>query len=262
MVLEIERVTVEFRPKKGPPLVALHEVNLTIRPGEFVVALGASGCGKTTLLNTVAGFLPPTSGQIRLAGKPVLGPGRERGVVFQQHALMPWLSVLGNVEFGLRLQGLARGERRRIALECLAKVGLSHAVEQPVYELSGGMQQRVGVARAMATSPAVMLLDEPLGALDAFTRESVQEILLDIWRDSSRMFFFITHDVEEALFLSTRLLIMAPQPGRIVHEFDVPFSRRFAQTRNARAVKAAPDFIEMRERILDLMRQTSSGDLS
>jgi taurine transport system ATP-binding protein len=262
VVLEIERVTVEFRPKKGPPLVALREVNLTIRPGEFVVALGASGCGKTTLLNTVAGFLPPTSGQIRLAGKPVLGPGRERGVVFQQHALMPWLSVLGNVEFGLRLQGLARGERRRIALECLAKVGLSQAVEQPVYELSGGMQQRVGVARAMATSPAVMLLDEPLGALDAFTRESVQEILLDIWRDSSRMFFFITHDVEEALFLSTRLLIMAPQPGRIVHEFDVPFSRRFAQTRNARAVKAAPDFIEMRERILDLMRQTSSGDLS
>ena len=257
-MLEIERVTVEFRPKKGPPMVALQNVNLTIRPGEFVVALGASGCGKTTLLNTVAGFLPPTSGQIRLAGKTVLGPGKERGVVFQQHALMPWLSVVANVEFGLRLQGMPRGERRRIALECLDKVGLAQAAKQPVYELSGGMQQRVGVSRAIATSPDVMLLDEPLGALDAFTRESVQEILLDIWRDSSRMFFFITHDVEEALFLSTRLLIMAARPGRIVHEFDVPFSRRYTETHNARAIKAAPDFIEMREQILDLIRHTSS----
>jgi len=257
-VLEIERVTVEFRPKHGAPLRALQDVNLTIRPGEFVVALGASGCGKTTLLNTVAGFLAPTSGQIKLDGDLVRGPGRERGVVFQQHALMPWLSVRGNVEFGLRVQGIARPERRRIALECLQQVGLAHVAEQAVYELSGGMQQRVGVARAIATAPAVMLLDEPLGALDAFTRESVQELLLDLWRDSSRMFFFITHDVEEALFLATRLLIMAPGPGRIVHEFEVPFSRQFAEAHDARAVKASPAFIAMREQVLDLVRRTSA----
>jgi taurine transport system ATP-binding protein len=257
-VLEIERLTVEFRPKKGPSQVALHNIDLTIRPGEFVVALGASGCGKTTLLNTIAGFLPPTSGTVRLDGRSITGPGKERGVVFQKHALMPWLSVVANVEFGLRLQGMSGPARREVALECLRKVGLSQVARQPVYELSGGMQQRVGVARALATSPAVLLLDEPLGALDAFTRGSIQETLLEVWRDTSRMFFFITHDVEEALLLATRLVIMAPDPGRIVHEFDVPFSRRYKHTGDARIIKASAEFIEMRERMLDLVHYESS----
>jgi taurine transport system ATP-binding protein len=257
-VLEIERLTVEFRPKKGPSQVALHNIDLTIRPGEFVVALGPSGCGKTTLLNTIAGFLPPTSGTVRLDGRTITGPGKERGVVFQKHALMPWLSVVANVEFGLRLQGTPGPARREIALECLRKVGLSQVAQQPVYELSGGMQQRVGVARALATSPAVLLLDEPLGALDAFTRGSIQETLLEVWRDTSRMFFFITHDVEEALLLATRLVIMAPEPGRIVHEFDVPFSRRYEHSGDARVIKASAEFIEMRERMLDLVHQESS----
>jgi taurine transport system ATP-binding protein len=234
---------------------------MSIAPGEFVVALGASGCGKTTLLNAIAGFVQPTSGSISLHGKPVRAPGKERGVVFQKHALMPWLSVLENVEFGLKMQGMPLIDRRRIAMESLRKVGLSRATHQAVYELSGGMQQRVGVARAIATSPQVMLLDEPLGALDAFIRESIQELLLDLWIDSDRMFFFITHDVEEALFLATRLVIMAPRPGRIEREFNPVFSRRYAQSRDARGVKAAPEFIAMREEILQIVRETAAESL-
>ncbi len=206
-MLEIERLTVEFRPKRGPSHVALQNIDLTIQPGEFVVALGASGCGKTTLLNTIAGFLPPTSGTVRLDGRTSqrrAHPGRRtRRRIPGSYALMPWLSAVANVEFGLRPagHGRPRATRSRGSEDACARSWLSQVAQQPVYELSGGMQQRVGVARALATSPAVLLLDEPLGALDAFTRGSIQETLLELWRDTSRMFFFITHDVEEALLL-------------------------------------------------------------
>ncbi|MDE1179102.1 ATP-binding cassette domain-containing protein [Paraburkholderia sp.] len=260
-MLEIRDLSIEYPARKGPPALALDNVSLTIEAGEFVVALGASGCGKTTLLNTIAGFIPPTRGEVVLDGKPVEGPGFERGVVFQKHALMPWMNVIENVEFGLRLRHMPLNERRRIGMECLRRVGLSQVAQRPVYELSGGMQQRVGVARAIASSPHVMLLDEPLGALDAFTRESIQELLLDLWNDSKGVFFFITHDVEEALFLATRLIIMAPHPGRIVHELELPFARQFLETRDARATKASAAFIAMREQVLSLVHQTSSGGI-
>jgi taurine transport system ATP-binding protein len=259
-MLEINNLSIEYPARKGPPNLALDNVSLTIDTGEFVVALGASGCGKTTLLNSIAGFIPPTRGEILLDGKRVDGPGYERGVVFQKHALMPWMNVLENVEFGLKLRKVPLHERRRVGMECLRKVGLSEAAHRPVYELSGGMQQRVGVARAIASSPQVMLLDEPLGALDAFTRESIQELLLKLWDDSKGVFFFITHDVEEALFLATRLIIMAPNPGRVVHELELPFARQYIETRDARATKANPEFIAMRERVLALVRETSSGE--
>ncbi|WP_174365720.1 ATP-binding cassette domain-containing protein [uncultured Caballeronia sp.] len=258
-MLEIKDLSIEYPAKKGPPNLALENVSLSIEAGEFVVALGASGCGKTTLLNTIAGFIAPTRGEIVLDGKAVDGPGFERGVVFQKHALMPWMNVIENVEFGLRLRKMPLHERRPIGMECLRKVGLADAAHKPVYELSGGMQQRVGVARAIASSPQVMLLDEPLGALDAFTRESIQELLLDLWNESKGVFFFITHDVEEALFLATRLIIMAPHPGRVVHEMTLPFARQFLESRNARGTKASTEFIAMRERVLTLVHETSSG---
>ncbi len=254
MSLNIENATVVYPGVDGrPPTEALQQINLTMEDGDFVVSIGASGCGKSTLLNLIAGFLAPSEGRIMLDGAAVEGPGADRSVVFQKHALLPWLNVRDNIEFGLMLQGNTKESRGKVADHFIELLGLSGFEKSPVYALSGGMQQRVGIARALTCDPKLLLMDEPLGALDALTREKAQELILQLWHETGKSVFFITHSVEEALFMGTRLVVMSPRPGRITHEFDLSFSRRFLDGASARSVKASQDFIQIREEVLAII---------
>jgi NitT/TauT family transport system ATP-binding protein len=207
---------------------ALGNVSLTIDRGEFVCVLGPSGCGKTTLLNILAGFVVPSQGDIKVNGGAIEGPSAERGVVFQDYSLFPWLTAQANVEFGLRMAGQAARERAEIARDLLRLVGLPEAGAKYPFELSGGMKQRIAIARALATRPSLLLMDEPFAALDAMTRNALQARLIDIHRQEQPTILFVTHNIGEALFLASRLIVMSANPGRIVEDIkvDLPRPRR------------------------------------
>jgi len=232
----------------GQPV--LQDINLQLDSHELLVVLGPSGCGKTTLLNLVAGFLPVESGSITLDNQPVTGPSAERGVVFQNEGLLPWRNVLDNVAFGLQLAGMSRPAREAIARKLIRQVGLEGAEKRAIWQLSGGQRQRVGIARALATDPQLLLLDEPFGALDAFTREQMQTLLLTLWRDSGKQILLITHDIEEAIFLASELILLSPGPGRIVERLRPGFGQRFAAGESCRSIKSDPQFIAQREYVL------------
>lgn len=212
-----------FDPYAGAHVTAVQDVSLEVRQGEFVSIVGPSGCGKTTLLNLIAGFIPASGGEILLDGRAVDGPGPERGVVFQSFALFPWKTVLDNVAFGPKIRGLPKEECERIAREYLALAGLAHAAERYPNELSGGMQQRVGVVRALANHPDVLLMDEPFASVDAQTRMTLQEELTRIWQERRPTIIFITHDVGEAVFLANRVVVLSK--GRVLKEIEVPLAR-------------------------------------
>ncbi|GAA0413066.1 ABC transporter ATP-binding protein [Microbispora corallina] len=230
------------------PFTALDGVDLDVREGEFLTLVGPSGCGKSTLLDLIGGLAAPTSGEILLDGEPVTGPGLDRGVVFQQYALFPWRTALANVAFGLEAKSVPRREREERARHHLGLVGLRGFEDRYPHELSGGMRQRVAIARSLAFDPDVLLMDEPFAALDAQTRESLQEELLGIWERTGKTIVFITHGIDEAVYLGQRVAVMTSRPGRIKQVIDVEFDSRTGDLR------ADPRFGEYRHRLWTLLR--------
>jgi len=250
--LLINDISMRFDLPNGSSVQALKNVSLDIKEGELMSVLGPSGCGKTTLLNIVAGFLAPTEGQIELDGKVVHGPAQERGMVFQQGALFEWMNVRENVSFGPRMNGVPKNEMNATVDHLLEVVGLQDFKDKAIYELSGGMQQRVALARCLANDPEVILMDEPLGALDALTREKMQGLVLKLWKETGKTIVLITHSVEEALLLGERLLVMAPRPGRIHKEYRLPFAEMGVGA-DLREVKKHKDYGPTREEILTMI---------
>ncbi|MFM5588666.1 taurine ABC transporter ATP-binding subunit [Aeromonas rivipollensis] len=244
-MLQLSHVSAEYAGRR-----VLDNISLSLPEGELMVVLGPSGSGKTTLLNLVAGFEPCHHGQISLEGKQVTGPGAERGVVFQSEGLLPWRNVLDNVTLGLQLAGVPRAERTEQAQALLRQVGLEGAGNRAIWQLSGGQRQRVGIARALATRPRLLLLDEPFGALDAFTREQMQTLLLRLWHEHRRQVLLITHDIEEAIFMATELVLLSSSPGRVTERLTLEFGRRFVAGEPCRSIKSDPAFIERREYVL------------
>ncbi len=250
--LEIDDISMRFELPDGSAVQALQNVSLELKQGELMSVLGPSGCGKTTLLNIVAGFLAPTEGTVRLNRHQVLGPDPERGMVFQKGALFEWMNVRNNVAFGPSMKNMPKKEMAGVVDHLLDTVGLGDFKEKAVYELSGGMQQRVALARCLANDPDVILMDEPLGALDALTREKMQGLVLKLWKETGKTIILITHSVEEALLLGERLVVMAPRPGRIHKEYRLPFAEEGVGA-DLREVKKHKDFGPCREEILTMI---------
>ena len=226
------------------PFQAIESLSLSIADGEFVTLVGPSGCGKSTLMNLAAGLLEPSAGEVRLDGKVIAGPSPERGVIFQQYALFPWLTVSQNIEFGLKISHTPKNEREPIVKKCLDLVGLRQFANALPKTLSGGMKQRCAIARAYAVNPQILLMDEPFGALDALTRVKMQDQLLDTWTQEKRTVMFITHDVEEAVYLARRVVVMAAQPGRIhqIIPVDLPYPR-------TEAIRLSEEFLQIKNAV-------------
>ena len=241
--LKIDNVRKVFDTRNGE-MIALNGVSLDIKENEFICVVGPSGCGKSTLLNIIAGLSEPTSGKVYCDGKEVQGTGTERGVVFQQYALFPWMTVKKNVMFGLNLKGVKGQEAEDIAMKYITMVQLEDFVNHYPKELSGGMKQRVAIARAYAVNPSVLLMDEPFGALDAQTRTQLQTELLETWEKEQKTCFFITHDVDEAIILAQKVIIMSARPGRIkeIVDIDIPYPR-------TQETKMMPEFLELKNHI-------------
>jgi NitT/TauT family transport system ATP-binding protein len=246
--LRIDDVTLRFLPKGGKPVTALDRISLDVAEEEFSVIVGPSGCGKSSLLRLVAGLIEPSAGMISLDGKVVTRPGRDRGMVFQSYTLFPWLTVQDNVEFGLKLGGMALAERKRIAKRYIEQVGLNGFEKSYPKQLSGGMMQRVALARALANDPEILLMDEPFGALDSQTRSLMQELLLNIWEQSHKTVLFITHDIDEAILLGDRVHVMTARPGRIKEVVEIDIAR----PRNV-DVLTSIEFIAIKRRIMALI---------
>ncbi|MVF14296.1 ABC transporter ATP-binding protein [Ketobacter sp. MCCC 1A13808] len=248
----IDQVSIRFHARHGVN-TAVADANLNIKPGEFVCLLGPSGCGKSTLLNSVAGFVKPSEGSVTLDNKAVIKPGPDRGMVFQQHSLFPWKTVLDNVAFGPLMAGSTRSQAEGVARTFLEVVGLSGYAKQYPAMLSGGMLQRVGIARALANYPSVLLMDEPFGALDAQTRSLMQENLLEIWKEFKNTVLFVTHDIEEAVYLADRVVVMSASPGRLIADIKVNLPRP-----RPTDVFMDPHFIEVKAQCLQLIREETT----
>ncbi len=249
-VRQLSKVFFEENDSRKPGLVALYNISLAIRKNEFVSLLGPSGCGKTTLIRIIAGLLPADCGEVLVNGQAVTVPGRDRCMVFQQFGLLPWRTVLSNVEFGLEIDGVPKDERSARAGQYLELVGLKGFEHYYPHQISGGMQQRVGIARALSKKPDILLMDEPFGAVDAQTREQLQEELLKIWSRTDTTVVFVTHSIDEALYLSDRVVVMQARPGRIKEEVSVDLPR----PRWEGDVKADPRFAQLRSQLRESLR--------
>jgi NitT/TauT family transport system ATP-binding protein len=250
--LQIKNITMKFLTRHKQDLLAIDNLSLDVADREFISIVGPSGCGKSTLLRIVAGLIEPTCGEVWLNGRRIKGPGADRGMVFQSYTLFHWLTVQGNVEFGLQIKRIPKTQREELVRKYLEMVGLKGFERHYPKELSGGMMQRVAIARALANDPEVLLMDEPFGALDAQTRIIMQELLMNLWQQTPKTILFVTHDIDEAIFLSDRVYIMTARPGRIkqVLEVDLPRPRYLE-------ILTTPVFIQMKRTVLNSIREES-----
>ena len=250
-LISIDKVDLNYTSKNGP-IKALENISFNIFRGEFLCILGPSGCGKSTLLKILAGFIRPSAGSVKLSGEEITGTDWHRGVVFQNPPLYAWFTVRENVAFGPKVRNIPKEEYEKLTDEYLEKVHLKEFANKKIYELSGGMRQRVSIARALINNPEILLMDEPFGALDALTREKMQDLTRSIWWDTGKTIFFITHDVEEALLLGTRIIVLSRHPGKVIEDIQVNFSRQIVEE-GASDIKFSPDFYKYREKLLRLI---------